>query len=291
MSADIVAVYGVATSDDVTSDPHVVPPSLLTWNTTLAMPAVDAPVPVYDVSLTPARLNAGVRVPMTPSLAEDPSSVVVIVRVPTVGAVVSTVIFPLVVESADVTVLPAVSVTKAWIEYVVPLVKLASVAVYGADDDADVPLVVHVVPPSLLTWITTLEIAAVGAFVPVYDVSAAAERLNAGVRVPMIPSLDNKPSSVVVIVSVPAVGAVVSTVIRPFVVESAVVVVMPAVSVTNARTEYVPFVANAGDAVTVYAVAGEVGAVKVALSAQVDPSVLTCSTTLATAAVAAPVPV
>ena len=62
-------------------------------------------------------------------------------------------------------------------------------------------------------------------------------------------------------------------------------------SVTSARTEYVPFVANAGDAVTVYAVAGEVGAVKVALSAQVDPSVLTCSTTLATAAVAAPVPV
>ena len=128
------------------------------------------------------------------------------------------VIFPLVVDSADVTVLPAVSVTKAWIEYVVPLVKLASVAVYGADDDADVPFVVHVAPPSLLTWITTLEIAAVGAFVPVYDVSAAAERLNAGVSVPMIPSLDNKPSSVVVIVSVPAVGAVVSTVIRPFVV-------------------------------------------------------------------------
>ena len=55
----------------------------------------------------------------------------------------------------------------------------------------------------------------------------------------MIPSLDNKPSSVVVIVSVPAVGAVVSTVIRPFVVERTVVVVMPAVSVTSARTEYV----------------------------------------------------
>ena len=74
---------------------------------------------------------------------------------------------------------------------------------------------------------------------PVYDVSAAAERLNAGVSVPMIPSLDNKPSSVVVIVSVPAVGAVVSTVIRPLVVERTVVVVMPAVSVTSARTEYV----------------------------------------------------
>ena len=50
---------------------------------------------------------------MIPSLADDPSSVVVIVSVPTVGAVVSTVIFPLVVDSADVTVLPAVSVTKA----------------------------------------------------------------------------------------------------------------------------------------------------------------------------------
>ena len=225
---------------------------------------------------------------MIPSLAEDPSSVVVIVRVPTVGAVVSTVIFPLVVDSADVTVLPAVSVTKAWIEYVVPLVKLASVAVYGADDDADVPLVVHVVPPSLLTWITTLEIAAVGAFVPVYDVSAAAERLNAGVSVPMIPSLDNKPSSVVVIVSVPAVGAVVSTVIRPFVVERTVEDVLPARSVARARTEYVPFVVNAGDAVTVYGPLPE----NVALSVQfVPPSLLTCSTTLATAAVGTPLPV
>ena len=194
-------------------------------------------MPVYAVSDADARLNAGVNVPMIPSLADDPSSVVVIVRVPTVGAVVSTVIFPLVVDSADVTVLPAVSVTRAWIEYVVPLVKLASVAVYGADDDADVPFVVQFAPPSLLTWITTLEIAAVGAFVPVYDVSAAAERLNAGVSVPMIPSLDNKPSSVVVSVSVPAVGAVVSTVIRPFVIERTVVVVMPAVSVTSARTE------------------------------------------------------
>ena len=93
-----------------------VDPLVLTCNTTLAMPAVAAPVPVYDVSDADARLNAGVRVPMIPSLAEDPSSVVVIVRVPTVGAVVSTVIFPLVVESADVTVFPAVSVTRARME-------------------------------------------------------------------------------------------------------------------------------------------------------------------------------
>jgi hypothetical protein len=192
---------------------------------------------VYVVSDADARLNAGVSVPMIPSDGDAPSSVVVIVRVPTVGAVVSTVIFPLVVESADVTTLPAVSVTRARTLYVVPLVRPASVAVYGAGDDADVPLVVHVVPPSLLTWITTLETAAVGAFVPVYDVSAAAERLNAGVRVPMIPSLDNKPSSVVVIVSVPAVGAVVSTVIRPFVVERMVEEVLPARSVARARTE------------------------------------------------------
>lgn len=53
---------------------------------------------------------------MIPSLLDDPSSVVVIVRVPTVGAVVSTVIFPLVVESAVVTVFPAVSVTRARME-------------------------------------------------------------------------------------------------------------------------------------------------------------------------------
>ena len=49
---------------------------------------------------------------MIPSLAEDPSSVVVIVRVPTVGAVVSTV-----TSAGDasvaVVVIPAVSVTTA----------------------------------------------------------------------------------------------------------------------------------------------------------------------------------
>jgi len=184
--------------------------------------------------------------------------------------------------------LPAVSVTRAWIEYVVPLVKLASVAVYGADDDADVPLVVHVAPPSLLTWITTLEIAAVGAFVPVYDVSAAAERLNAGVRVPMIPSDGDAPPSVVVIVSVPAVGAVVSTVIRPFVVESAAVEVMPAVSVTSARTEYVvPLVKLAS--VAVYG-ADDDADVPLVVHV-VPPSLLTWITTLEIAAVAAPVPV
>ena len=97
-------------------------------------------------------------------------------------------------------------------------------------------MVVHVVPPSLLTWITTVEIAAVGAFVPVYAVSDADARLNAGVRVPMIPSLFNDPSSVVVIVSVPTVGAVVSTVTSAGD-ASVAVAVIPAVSVTTARTE------------------------------------------------------
>jgi hypothetical protein len=44
--------------------------------------------------------------------------------------------------------------------------------------------------------------------------------------------------------------------------------------------------------VTVYAVAGLVGAVNVALSVQfAPPSLLTCSTTLATAAVGTPLPV
>ena len=85
-------------------------------------------------------------------------------------------------------------------------------------------------------WITTVEIAAVGAFVPVYAVSDADARLNAGVRVPMIPSLFNDPSSVVVIVSVPTVGAVVSTVTSAGD-ASVAVAVIPAVSVTTARTE------------------------------------------------------
>jgi hypothetical protein len=116
--------------------------------------------------------------------------------------------------------------------------------------------------------------AAVGALVPVYEVSAVPDdaRLNAGVVELMIPSDGDVPVSVDVIVSVPAVGAVVSTVIRPFVVDSACVEVMPAVSVTSARTEYVPFVVNAGDAVTVY---GPLP-VNVALSVQfVPPSLLT----------------
>ena len=109
------AVAGEVGAVNVALSVHV-DPLVLTCNTTLAMPAVAAPVPVYDVSDADARLNAGVRVPMIPSLLDDPSSVVVIVRVPTVGAVVSTVIFPLVVESADVTVFPAVSVTRARME-------------------------------------------------------------------------------------------------------------------------------------------------------------------------------
>ncbi len=102
-----------------------------------------------------------------------------------------------------------------------------------------VALSVQFVPASLLTCRTTDEMAAVGALVPVYDVSAVpdAARLNAGVVELMIPSVGDVPVSVDVIVSVPAVGAVVSTVIRPLVVESAVVVVMPAVSVTRARIE------------------------------------------------------
>ena len=235
-------------------------------------------------------MKTGVAVFTTPSF--DVPSVSETASVPAVGAVLSIVSDPEVVESAVVTVLPARSVTSARTLYVVLVVSAAAVTVYGPLP-VKVALSVQFVPASLLTCRTTDEMAAVGALVPVYEVSAVpdAARLNAGVVELMIPSVGDVPVSVDVIVSVPAVGAVVSTVIRPFVVESAVVVVMPAVSVTNARTEYVPFVANAGDAVTVYAVAGEVGAVKVALSVQVDPSVLTCSTTLATAAVAAPVPV
>ena len=146
----VYAVAGEVGAVNVALSVHV-DPLVLTCNTTLAMPAVAAPVPVYAVSEADARLNAGVRVPMIPSLSAEPSSGVVIVRVPTVGAVVSTVILPLVVESAEVAVLPAVSVTRARMEYVVPLVRPASVAVYGADDDAEVPFVVQFVPPSLLT--------------------------------------------------------------------------------------------------------------------------------------------
>ena len=52
----------------------------------------------------------------------------------------------------------------------------------------------------------------------------------------MIPSLYNDPSSVVVIVSVPTVGAVVSTVTSAGD-ASVAVAVIPAVSVTTARTE------------------------------------------------------
>ena len=91
-------------------------------------------------------------------------------------------------------------------------------------------------PLSVLTCTTTLATAAVGALLPVYAVSDAVARVNAGVRVPTIPSEDDDPLSVSR-VRVPTVGAVVSTVIRPFVVESADVTVLPAKSVTSARTE------------------------------------------------------
>jgi hypothetical protein len=67
-------------------------------------------------------------------------------------------------------------------------------------------------------------------------VSEADDRLNAGVRVPMIPSDGDAPSSVVVIVRVPTVGTVVSTVTSAGD-ASVAVVVIPAVSVTTARTE------------------------------------------------------
>ena len=65
------------------------------------------------MSVAVERLNAGVALLTMPSLLADPVSVEVIVRVPGVGAVVSTVIVPLVVESADVTVFVARSVTRA----------------------------------------------------------------------------------------------------------------------------------------------------------------------------------
>jgi hypothetical protein len=132
-----------------------------------------------------------------------------------------------------------------------------------------------------LTCRTTLAMAAVGALVPVYAVSAVPDvaRLNDGVRVLMIPSLADDPVSVEVMVRVPAVGAVVSTVIRPFVVERAAVTVFVAKSVTSARTEYVVPLTRAGDAVTVYAVPPLAGAVNVALSTQVVPLELTWRTT------------
>ena len=220
-------------------------------------------------------VKTGVAVFTTPSF--DVPSVSETASVPAVGAVLSIVSDPEVVESAVVTVLPARSVTSARTLYVVFVVNAAAVTVYGPLP-VKVALSVQFVPASLLTCRTTDEMADVGAFVPVYDVSAVPDdvRLNAGVRLLMIPSDGDVPVSVDVIVSVPAVGAVVSTVIRPFVVESAAVEVMPAVSVTRARTEYVPFVDRAGDAVTVYAVAGLVGAVNVALSVQfAPPSLLT----------------
>ena len=95
-----------------------------------------------------------------------------------------------------------------------------------------------------------------------------------------IPSLLAEPVSVDVIVRVPGVGAVVSTVILPDVVESADVTVLVAKSVTSARTEYVVPLTRAGDAVTVYAVPPLAGAVNVALSSQVVPPLeLTCSRT------------
>ena len=93
----------------------------------------------------------------TGSLLVSPGSPVdVIVSVPGVGAVVSTVILPDVVESADVTVLVAKSVTSARTEYVVPLVSAAAVTVYAVpppDGAVNVALSTHVVPPSVLTRI------------------------------------------------------------------------------------------------------------------------------------------
>ena len=181
-------------------------------------------------------VKAGVAVLTTPS--PEVPSVSETAIVPAVdGTVVSIVSDPELVESAVVTDLPARSKTFARTLYVVLVVSAAAVTVYG-------PLPVKValsvqVDPLVLTCRTTLAIAAVGAFDPVYAVSAVpdAARLNAGVVVLMIPSLPDDPVSVEVMVRVPAVGAVVSTVIRPFVVESAAVEVMPAVSVTRARIE------------------------------------------------------
>jgi hypothetical protein len=153
------------------------------------------------------------------------------------------------------------------------------VIAYGDEVLDEVPFVVHEPPSLVLTCTTTLAIAAVGALVPVYDASDAVERVNAGVSVPTIPSEDDDPLSVSR-VRVPTVGAVVSTVIRPFVVERADVTVFVAKSVTSARTEYVVPLTRAGDAVTVYAVPPLAGAVNVALSSQVVPPLeLTCSRT------------
>jgi hypothetical protein len=99
-------------------------------------------------------------VPTIPSLFDAPSSVVVIVTVPAVGAVVSTVTKALVVESAVVEVFPAVSVTSAWILYVVCDVRPESVIAYGDDVLEEVPFVVHVPPLSVLTCTTTLAMPA-----------------------------------------------------------------------------------------------------------------------------------
>ena len=182
-------------------------------------------------------VKAGVAVLTTPS--PEVPSVSETAIVPAVdGTVVSIVSDPELVESAVVTDLPARSKTFARTLYVVLVVSAAAVTVYGPLP-VKVALSVQVVPASELTCRTTLAIEAVGAFEPVYAVSAVpdAARLNAGVVVLMIPSLPDDPVSVEVMVRVPAVGAVVSTVIRPFVVESAAVEVMPAVSVTRARIE------------------------------------------------------
>jgi len=181
-------------------------------------------------------VTTGVAVFTTPSF--DVPSVSETASVPAVGAVLSIVSDPEVVESAVVTVLPARSVTSARTLYVVFVVNAAAVTVYGPLP-VKVALSVQFVPASLLTCRTTDEMADVGAFVPVYDVSAVPDdvRLNAGVRLLMIPSDGDVPVSVDVIVSVPAVGAVVSTV---KVVVPEAVAAFPAVSGAVTETVAVP---------------------------------------------------
>ena len=98
-----------------------------------------------------------------------------------------------------------------------------------------VALSVQLVPPSLLTCRTTLATAAVGTPVPVYAVSDAVDKLNAGVRVLMIPSA---PGSFVVIVRVPRVMAALSTTKA---VAAVVDRVFPAVSTVATLAEMVAF--------------------------------------------------
>ena len=109
--------------------------------------------------------------------------------------------------------------------------------VYGPLPE-NVALSVQVTPPSLLTCRTTLATAAVGTPLPVYAVSDAVLRLNAGVRVPMMPSALDAPSSVVVIVRTPMVMGVLSTTKA---VAAVVERVFPAVSTVATLAETVAF--------------------------------------------------